>query len=261
MRIIHHAKRIYFFPLSEKPIISIENRNQAGVYALICRVTNKNYVGGSVNLANRLLDYMQPAYLAKQANRPILRAIVKYGIVNFAFIVLETCNPSETLTREQYWLDLLNPDYNLCRKAGSTLGVPLSVEAKAKLSAARLGKSHSLETRKLMSETRKGTNAYWYGKKHNEVSKAKISAAKQGVLHPQYGKTRPAETIALMRANHPHSKRIYQYDFDQLTLVSQFDSIREAANLTGISRSYLSRCLAEGTPVHGKWLFSYSALP
>lgn len=107
---------------------------------------------------------MQPAYLAKQANRSILRAIVRYGIVNFAFIVLETCNPSETLTREQYWLDLLNPDYNLCRKAGSTLGVTLSVEAKAKLSTAHLGKTHTLETRLLMSKTRKGTNAYWYGK-------------------------------------------------------------------------------------------------
>lgn len=54
---------------------------------------------------------MQPAYLAKQANRPIIRAIVKYGIANFAFIVLETYNPSETLTREQYWSEELRLNF------------------------------------------------------------------------------------------------------------------------------------------------------
>jgi group I intron endonuclease len=256
MRIIHHAKRIYFFPLSEKARISIENRNQAGVYALICRVTNKNYVGGSVNLAHRLLDYMQPAYLAKQANRPIVRAIVKYGVVNFAFIVLETCNPSETLTREQYWLDLLNPDYNLCRKAGSTLGVPLSVEAKAKLSTAHLGKTHTLETRRLMSETRKGSNAYWYGKMHSEETKAKIAASLKGPLSPCFGVPRSSETVALMRANHPHTKRVYQFASDQISLVAKFDSIRQAAELTGISRNYIYLCIKQEKLAHGKWFFS-----
>lgn len=60
------------------------------------------------------------------------------------------------LEREQYWLDLISPEYNLSPTAGSTLGISLSTETKAKLRVAHLGKSHSLETRKLMSETRKG---------------------------------------------------------------------------------------------------------
>jgi group I intron endonuclease len=119
MFIIHHAKRIYLSPLSDKLDISLENRGSSGVYALICKVNNKFYVGSSVYLANRLLDYMQPAYLAKKANRPILRAIFKYGLINFIFIVLETCHITDTLQREQYWIDLLKPEYNLCKVAGS----------------------------------------------------------------------------------------------------------------------------------------------
>jgi group I intron endonuclease len=189
----------------------------------------------------------------------ILRAIVKYGLIHFTFIVLETCHITDTLQREQYWLDLLESEYNLCKTAGNTQGVYLSEETKTKLRLAHLGKTHSLETRNLMSETRKGTNAYWYGKTHTEVSKAKISAAKQGVLHPQYGKTRPAETIALMRANHPHTKTVFQYASDQITFVAKYDSIRQAATLTGISRGYLSRCLALGMLAHGKWFFTYTA--
>lgn len=259
MTIIYHAKRIYLSPLSEKKTIILENRNSAGVYALICRANNKFYVGSSINLTNRLLDYMQPAYLAQQTNRPILRAIVKYGIMNYIFVVLETCHVTDTLKREQYWLDLLEPEYNLSPKAGSTLGVTLSEETKAKLRLAHLGNTHTLETRLHMSETRMGSNNSWFGKSPTKESRAKMSAAKQGTLNPLYGKIRPVETLDLMRANHPRSKQVYQYDLDRLTLISKFDSIRKAAELTGVSRSYLSRCLAEGSLVHGKWFFSYSA--
>src|ERR1700722_7840346 len=201
MLIIHYAKRIYFSPLSEKFDISLENRNQAGVYALICRVTNKFYVGSSINLAHRLLDYMQPAYLAQKTNRPILRAIVKYGLINFVFIVLETCSKTDTLEREQYWLDLLEPKYNLSPTAGSTLGMPVSAEARAKLRIAHLGKSHSLETRQLMSETKKGPNNPMFGKSTSEETRAKLSAALKGPLSPCFGVPRSSETIFLMRIN------------------------------------------------------------
>jgi hypothetical protein len=81
MRIIHHAKRIYFNPSSEKALISLENLNQVGVYALICKASNKTYIGSSVYLGARLLDYMQPAYLAQLVNRPILKALRKYGVI------------------------------------------------------------------------------------------------------------------------------------------------------------------------------------
>jgi hypothetical protein len=37
-----------------------------------------------------------------------------------------------------------------------------------------------------------------------------------------------------MRTNHPHTKRVYQYDLDRLTLISQFDSIRQAAEFVGL---------------------------
>jgi group I intron endonuclease len=177
MSIIHHAKRIYFAPSDEKLIISFENRNQAGVYALICRITQKYYVGSSIKLGNRLLDYMQPAYLAKRENSPVTRAILKYGLQNFCFIVLETCKPDNVLDLEQSWLDLLKPKYNLSPTAGSTLGVSLSAETKAKISAAHLGKTLSAETRQLMSETRKGPNNPMFGRQLDDITKAKLSPA------------------------------------------------------------------------------------
>jgi group I intron endonuclease len=258
MFIINHAKRVYLTPSSDKWIISLENRNQAGVYALICKVTNKYYVGSSIHLGARLLDYMQPAYLARNSNRPILRALLKYSLNDWIFIILETCQSSVVLDREQYWLDFLEPEYNLSKEAGSTLGVNLSEETKAKLRAAQLGRTHTLETRQLMSETRKGPNNPWFGKSASEETKARLSSALKGPNGPLSGISRPTEVINLMRVNHPHTKRVYQYGLDQLTLISQFDSIRQAAELTGISRKYLTKCLNQGILAHGKWFFSYT---
>jgi len=37
-----------------------------------------------------------------------------------------------------------------------------------------------------MSETRKGSNNHWFGKKHSDISKPKMSAAKQGALNPNF---------------------------------------------------------------------------
>jgi group I intron endonuclease len=140
MSILLYAKRIYFIPASEKSLISLENRDQVGVYALISKVTQKFYIGSSVYLGCRILDYMQPAYLTRRANSPVTRAIIKYGLNNFCFIVIETCELKDVLKREQYWLDFLQPEYNLSPTAGSTLGVALSEETKAKLSEALTGK-------------------------------------------------------------------------------------------------------------------------
>lgn len=152
MRILIHAKRIYFNPFSEKSIISLENRDSSGVYALICMVTSKVYIGSSVKLGPRLLDYMQPAYLFSRPNSPLIKALVKYGNINFCFIILEICEPKEVLKREQYWIDLICPEYNLSPIAGSTLGVPVSVETRAKLRFTQLGKNHNEETRTKLRE-------------------------------------------------------------------------------------------------------------
>lgn len=260
MTILYYAKRVYLSPLSEKRDIILENKGSAGVYALISKVSNKFYVGSSIKLTDRLLDYMQPAYLGQQTRRPILRAIVKYGLINFIFVILETCPTLDTLQREQYWLDLLKPEYNLSPTAGSTLGVTISEETKAQLRFAHLGKTHTLETRLQMSETKRGPNNPMFGKSPTEKTRALISSALKGPIGPLSGIPRPAEVISLMRTNHPHTKPVFQYDSDKITLVAKYDSIRQAAELTGISRNYISKCVKAGILAHGKWFFSSTPL-
>jgi hypothetical protein len=216
MSILLYAKRIYFAPHTDKFLISLENLHSSGVYTLICMETNRVYIGSSVKLGARFLDYMQPKYLGSRPNSPLIKAIIKYGYINFCFAVLETCKPWEVLEREQYWLDLL------------------------------------------MSETRRGPNNPMFGKSPSEETRALISTALKGPHGPLSGIPRPAEVVSLMRVNHPHTKTIYQYASDKITFIAKFDSIRQASQLTGISRGHLTKCLKQGKQVYGKWFFSFT---
>jgi group I intron endonuclease len=70
----------------------------------------------------------------------ISRALLKYGYANFSLEILEYCNnKSEVVLREQYYIDLLKPEYNILPTAGSLLGFKHSEETIAKLSS--LGKA------------------------------------------------------------------------------------------------------------------------
>jgi group I intron endonuclease len=66
-------------------------------------------------------------------NSRLQRAWNKYGEAAFTFGILEPCTPEECIEREQYYIDLLSPPYNLAPTAGSTLGYKHTEEDKKKM--------------------------------------------------------------------------------------------------------------------------------
>lgn len=54
----------------------------------------------------------------------IYSSILKHGLPKFRLEILEYCEKVKAviLLREQYYLDLLKPEYNLLKIAGSSLG-------------------------------------------------------------------------------------------------------------------------------------------
>ena len=56
-------------------------------------------------------------------NKSIINnALLKYGYAKFSLEILEYCEPIKCIKREQYYLYLLKPEYNLLKTAGSLLG-------------------------------------------------------------------------------------------------------------------------------------------
>ena len=113
-----------------------ENKGKAGVYLFRNSVNGKTYIGSSINLVGRLRNYFSLYFLEKAINNtrmPIYNALLKYGYSRFNLEILEYCEPSEAVLREQYYLDLLKPEYNILKKAGSLLGFKHSPETIAKI--------------------------------------------------------------------------------------------------------------------------------
>ena len=76
--------------------------------------------------------------LLKRSNSIIAQSLLKNGYSNFSLQILEYCDRSECLSREQFYLDLLQPEYNILKKAGSQLGAKRSPEARENMRLAQL---------------------------------------------------------------------------------------------------------------------------
>jgi len=98
-----------------------ENKYKCGIYRWVNNTNNKSYVGKSINLTKRFASYFSIPYL-KQKPTKIKRALLKYGHKSFTLEILEYCSIEKVIEREQYYLDLLKPEYNILKIAGSSLG-------------------------------------------------------------------------------------------------------------------------------------------
>jgi group I intron endonuclease len=138
----------------------------AGVYLCINLVNGKFYVGSaSKNCLYR--RYISHLLNYRGGSKLVNHAVKKYGLENFAFVVIETTindkNRIEILSIEQKYIDLLSPKYNIAKIAGSVLNLKWSLESKSRLAnnkkhlkhltrlrMANLSKPVSAETRALM---------------------------------------------------------------------------------------------------------------
>lgn len=120
-----------------KAQVVLENKGKVGVYRWINKVNGKTYIGSSVNLGKRLGNYYSLNYIIS-SNMLISKALIKYGYSNFTLEILEYCDRKDVLVREQYYLDLCKPEYNILIVAGSNLGYIHSENTLAKMSDSRL---------------------------------------------------------------------------------------------------------------------------
>ena len=106
-----------------------------------------------MNLRRRFLEYYNINRLeteTKKNNSLIYKAILKYGYSNFKLDILEYCKPNLVSEREQYYLNLFEPEYNILKFARSMTGFKHSIATIKKMREAKLGHKRS-ETARLNS--------------------------------------------------------------------------------------------------------------
>lgn len=108
----------------------------SGIYQIVNRTNGKRYIGSSVRLLGRKKRHFSELDCNMHHSQALQRAWNKYGKENFDFLILEYCEPDKLIEREQYYIDTLLPEYNICKVAGNCLGVKNSAETKSKRVAA-----------------------------------------------------------------------------------------------------------------------------
>lgn len=137
----------------EDKLSLLADNKRAGVYRWVNKVNGKTYIGSSINIRVRMYKYYDLRYLA-ESNRPIERALLSYGFSKFSLEILEYCHKDDVLSKEQYYMDLLKPEYNIVKTAGSTVGYKHTSETLAKMRAFVL--SDEVKERKTLAAIKAG---------------------------------------------------------------------------------------------------------
>lgn len=195
----------------EKIRILRENKGKSGIYCWVNKVNGSKYVGSSNNIYRRLLQYFNTEYLLKHDNMVICRALLKHGYSNFDLEILEYCDNKDVIEREQYYIDLLNPEYNILKKAGSLLGFKHSEETMAKMSISKTGEKNHMFGK--------------IGEKHPMFGKT-------GDKNPMFGKPRP-------EGSGSPSQQIQVIDIEN-NITTQYVSISAAALALNINPTRIS---------------------
>jgi len=109
-------------------------KNISVIYQIISKINNNIYIGSAVNYGHRINMHLRELRLNKHGNLKLQNHVNKYGIENLQFSILESVMFREDLIkREQYYIDNLKPEFNICMVAGSRLNSKWTEISKEKM--------------------------------------------------------------------------------------------------------------------------------
>lgn len=176
----------------------------SGIYVIINTVSNKVYVGQAVNIKERWKRHDIALSGNKHRNAHLQAAWNIYGKDAFIFETLELCKKEKTILTEaeQYWMDYFKfmgfVLYNMVSAVGSCIGYKCPEEIKSKKKGQipwNKGKVATEEAKLNMSLAHMGRTDSRLGKKHSEETKKQITEKKLGSKASE-------ETKAKMSASH-----------------------------------------------------------
>ena len=157
-----------------------------GIYCYIDKKDNQIvYVGKDSNIDKnkRHRAHFSPSGYDKQPVNRILQNNSDRYIYQVLWEV-DDCTDNHLNQMEIYYINEYNPQFNFTEGGDGMSGFKHSKESKRKISEAKkgenhpmYGKSHSEEARKKISEALKGENNPMYGKSHSEETRKKMSKA------------------------------------------------------------------------------------
>lgn len=247
----------------------IEITNNPGIYAIKNPINNKIYVGSTVNLRDRKCAHFRQLLLGIHPN-PYLQADYNKhnGIETYEFSVLELVEDVNfLLKREQFYIDQYfdNQDkcFNICKIAGSQLGMKHTEESKKKTSLALKGRKISPNTLARLLDKERNPFAK-SGAEHPKTGKVMPDSAREAIRKALTGKEKTEEHLrhisealkgktlnpsAIKKfrdgrrkgTNNAHAKKVIQLDL-QGNIIKIWDLMSSASKETETNLASMSAC-------------------
>ncbi len=187
-----------------------------GIYQILNNLTGDCYIGSAVDLRKRTNQHLSLLRNNQSKHFHLQRAWNKYGADCFEVIFLEILqNKNSLISREQFYIDTIQPKYNIRIVAESNLGLKDSEEIKIKKSlvAKQRGQNDKqLNSLKIAQQNRIGKQVTgkvkeslklgpisMLGKPKNDSTKEKIRQSKIGSKNYMFG---------ISQEKHPSSKKV-----------------------------------------------------
>ena len=198
-----------------KDKIKNSTKDLSGVYLILNKTTLDYYIGSAST--DKFYTRFYRHLINLTGSKIVKLAVKKYGIDNFAFLVLELFpekvnveNNKKLLDLEDFYLKSLLPNYNILTEAGSSFGYKHTEISRIKMRA-----RYSDERRKAIGNLNKG-------KTFSEEIKTKMSKSALSRVKPPFSE----KALSNMRKK---SKSIILYNINDNTVYGEFNSITEAA--------------------------------
>ncbi len=107
---------------------------RTGIYMIKNEINGKFYIGSAVNIERRWNEHKSLLNRNIHSSPKLQNSWNKNGKDKFFFEIIQYCEKEELIKNEQYWINLLTPEYNILKIAGSSLGYKQTKESNIKRS-------------------------------------------------------------------------------------------------------------------------------
>jgi hypothetical protein len=194
----------------------------------------------------------------------INKALLKYGYSKFKLEILEYCEPKDVATKEQYYMDILKPEYNLLKTAYSSLGYKHTkdslVKIKKQLAILNRNKSISVKVTNLETNISNDYDSLTAAAKTLNTTRSTLqrhiinSKLFKGIY--KLDSNLSVSNFDSNYLNHPNSIKIEVTDL-KLKTVTRYTSILSGARVLGIRGTTISNFLLRNQtkPFKGRFIF------
>lgn len=194
--------------------IEFKLKGKCGIYVFTNLENGKRYVGSSVDLYNRLHEHVHNLKNNKAHNAHFQASWNKYGEDSFIYGVLEYCNEANQFEREQYYIDLIHPEYNLTLNVVANFGHKVSESTKEKIS-------------KTLKDKYKSGEITAYRQNHN-WKKTYIYNIRTFKLEAECDCEADAFRLLKQKNTHNNSRRIFSNRY--IMVYNKFDTLSSLKN-------------------------------